>query len=274
MSRANRVSWRALLGGLLSVSLLAAGAAGQGEFVLSLDAAGGGGAAADELPPAGGPREGIVVALPTVNVQSWDLLGDPDNVVWEIDAASLAGLAPRTPLLFIGIGWDRLCFETLRYSWFSEVGVYFDDRIAPDHSALLLRPGVCDCFYFCSWPESDWRGPWSSGSVIRLKDVQIPEFRLPDGFVRIEFFESVDNTPDAVEAYWRTGELWIEVKPVGEPCPADIDADGEVDFNDLRLVLEDFGCRGAACRGDVDIDGDTDFQDVVALLADFGTRCS
>jgi hypothetical protein len=57
---------------------------------------------------------------------------------------------------------------------------------------------------------------------------------------------------------------------VGEdPCPTDLDDDGDTDFNDILIVLSNFGSDGSA-GGDADEDGDVDFNDLITLLSAFG----
>lgn len=54
-----------------------------------------------------------------------------------------------------------------------------------------------------------------------------------------------------------------------EPCPADVNGDTEVGFDDLVMVLADWGsCSG--CAADIDASGVVDFNDLLVLLADFG----
>ena len=61
--------------------------------------------------------------------------------------------------------------------------------------------------------------------------------------------------------------VWQEASTT--PCPADFDVSGSVDFNDLVLLLSQFGaCEG--CPPDLDGDMDVDFSDLVALLAVYG----
>ena len=55
------------------------------------------------------------------------------------------------------------------------------------------------------------------------------------------------------------------LSPLPNFDPADINQDGAVDFQDLLLLLGDFG--GAGGPSDVNGDGAVDFQDLVALLA-------
>ena len=49
-------------------------------------------------------------------------------------------------------------------------------------------------------------------------------------------------------------------------CPTDLDNDGDTDFNDILIVLSNFGSDG----GDADDDGDVDFNDLITLLSAFG----
>ena len=56
---------------------------------------------------------------------------------------------------------------------------------------------------------------------------------------------------------------------VSDPCPADVDDDGEVDFVDLIRILVSWGpCEG--CPEDIDADGEVDIVDLIALLNSWG----
>ncbi|HUU98059.1 MAG TPA: FG-GAP repeat protein [Phycisphaerae bacterium] len=56
-------------------------------------------------------------------------------------------------------------------------------------------------------------------------------------------------------------------------CPGDVNHDWIVDFLDVLVLLEDWGCDGGDCPGDADRDGDTDQSDLGLLLANWGVIC-
>lgn len=62
---------------------------------------------------------------------------------------------------------------------------------------------------------------------------------------------------------------WLVSIPPGSP--ADLDGDGDVDLQDLSILLADYGCTSGDCVGDINGDGTTDLSDLSILLADYGT---
>jgi len=56
---------------------------------------------------------------------------------------------------------------------------------------------------------------------------------------------------------------------VVSPCPTDLDGNGATDFQDILVVLSNYGTDGSS-GGDADGDGDVDFSDLVGLLSAFG----
>ena len=56
------------------------------------------------------------------------------------------------------------------------------------------------------------------------------------------------------------------------PCPADINADGQITVADVLLILSDFGCE-MNCNGDVDGDDAVTVADILGVLAAFGQPC-
>jgi hypothetical protein len=59
-----------------------------------------------------------------------------------------------------------------------------------------------------------------------------------------------------------------------EFCEGDVNGDGQVDLEDLAILLANFGAAGAGFEdGDLDGDGDVDLADLALLLARFGAVC-
>ncbi len=68
---------------------------------------------------------------------------------------------------------------------------------------------------------------------------------------------------------WGAGfSLWLDGVGFGPPPTGDLDGDGDVDFQDMVLLLASFNRDDG---GDLDGDGDTDFDDLVILLANYGS---
>ena len=58
-----------------------------------------------------------------------------------------------------------------------------------------------------------------------------------------------------------------------QPCPGDVNADGAVDFDDLAILLADFGQQASWLSADLNQDGVVDFDDLGELLTNFGVEC-
>ncbi|MDG2423283.1 MAG: multiheme c-type cytochrome [Phycisphaerales bacterium] len=63
-----------------------------------------------------------------------------------------------------------------------------------------------------------------------------------------------------------TGPGTLNIDYEATANPADLDMDGDVDVDDILLLLADFGCTGS-CTGDVNDDGVVDVTDLLELLA-------
>lgn len=57
------------------------------------------------------------------------------------------------------------------------------------------------------------------------------------------------------------------------PCEGDVTGDRRVAFNDLNIVLDNFGDTGLAVAGDLNRDGIVNFADLNIVLARFGAPC-
>ncbi|MGP1309251.1 MAG: hypothetical protein ACTS27_03520 [Phycisphaerales bacterium] len=74
--------------------------------------------------------------------------------------------------------------------------------------------------------------------------------------------ENADTLPDDFSG----NEAFVE-------CPADLNADGLVNFADLNLVLTSYGQTGAGLPGDVNGDEVVNFDDLNTVLTFFGRDC-
>lgn len=166
-----------------------ASARDQGGYVFTRDAAGQSGV--NPAAPGGGIAQGEDVILNITGLETWDLVGDASNTVLVLDAAAAIGLPSGTPIAFNGIGWDAN-ITTAGASWLSENRIYFDDNVAPDLTGLFLRIGAGQ--------NVSGSMDFSSGGVIKLMDVGIAPIALPDGTLRLEFHETFDDVPDAVDS--------------------------------------------------------------------------
>ena len=117
-------------------------------------------------------------------VESWDLAGDSSNTVLTVD------LGGGSPITLNGIGWD-VTLTTFGGSWLSEATAGFGPSGGIEVS---VSPGAGDNFAGTA--------SYSSGGVLDLTDNGIPNSGLPDGMLRIEFYESFDDAADAVDATW------------------------------------------------------------------------
>ncbi len=122
---------------------------------------------------------------------SWDLVGDADNVVMLIDMAALFGLASGSSIDLNGIGWD-VTIASAGASWQSEARIYFDNDTQDSGEGIFLAPGI--------GVDSPGTGSYSSGGILKLVDAGLPDLILDNGILRLEWFESFDDIADTVDA--------------------------------------------------------------------------
>ena len=60
-----------------------------------------------------------------------------------------------------------------------------------------------------------------------------------------------------------------EVEP--STTPGDVDGDGDVDVDDLMLLIARYGSSCSGCPEDIDGDGDVDVDDLMILLSNYGS---
>ncbi len=84
-------------------------------------------------------------------------------------------------------------------------------------------------------------------------------------------FDSAD-LPDAPPINGTITTTIVATAPVPAPdCPADVDESGDVDLDDLNIVLTNFGQKTSI--GDTNGDGSVDLDDLNAVLTAFGNEC-
>jgi len=155
---------------------------------------------------------GGIVTHDVTGTESWDLLGDPDNTVVVLDMAAALGLSPGTSITITGIGWD-VSLSTVGTSWLSEIRANFNNSSNNSAASFNLIPGAADGF-----PGS---GSYASSGIVDLvDDAGLSDLVLPDGLLRLEFFDSYEDYSDAIDGYWDSGTLSIETLQNAIPAPA------------------------------------------------------
>jgi MYXO-CTERM domain-containing protein len=170
------------------------------------------GRTADSISPANLDARGTtnsIVNIDVTGVQSFDGLGG-GNTVLEIDLADALGLAAGSQVTMTAVGWD-VTISTFGASWLSEATIYFDDNVAPDESGLFLAPGT--------GLDAPGSQAFSSGGLLDLSDSMIPNIVLPNGILRLEFFEGFDDVLGEADAEW-SGTISIGVTEVPAPGAA------------------------------------------------------
>ena len=100
------------------------------------------------------------------------------------------------------------------------------------------------------------------------KSFRIGDFVENTDTFRIRFTAEDTGNGSVVEAGVDAVVITGSVCDDTPACPADLDGNGSVDFNDLVIVLAGWGC--SSCPEDINGDGITDFNDLVNLLSAYG----
>lgn len=132
------------------------------------------------------PTNGTTDLLVDISgTESWDPELDPDNTVLNVGI-------PGSEVT--GIGWD-CTLSTVGASWLSEATMSFQGEI-------YLTVGVGDDFAGTS--------AYSSGGVVVLADIPLPNIVVAGGTMPVEFFESFDDVADAVDAVFTSGSITVQ----------------------------------------------------------------
>jgi hypothetical protein len=142
------------------------------------------------------------VHISLFEIESRGLMGDPNNMVLVIDVADELGLPSGTPAIVTGVGYD-ISLSNRGSTLLADTKAYFDDNISPDGVGVHIWPAEGDT-------ATGW-GSYDSGGIMDTDDVP-----LPDGMLRIDFYELNDDYPGQWDTFWN-GSLQVEAVP--EPTP-------------------------------------------------------
>lgn len=144
------------------------------------------------------------------NTNSYGALGDINNVVVNLDLGTI--FAGYEGFEMSGVGWD-VDLEAFSPSWLSEIGVQFNESTGLGTEWISLNPGV--------GTDTSGTGTFSS-ALVTFSSVSLPNIVLnPDNVLRMEFFESFDDSSVAPDGQWLAGstlELQFEAQAVPEPA--------------------------------------------------------
>ena len=195
----------------------------------------------------------VVVEINVNGVESWDALGSPNNTVWNVDLAAMVGAPSGTQVIVTGGGWD-VTITPFGDSWYVEA--IMDIRDSPQ---LFLTPGT-DLVAGNGVPRT-----YASNGIQDFTDLGFNDVVLPDGILTLEFYESFDDFPGAVDAVWG-GIVSFEALV---PLRTDTDEDGIDDSLDNCTLVPNgplIPDAGGNSQWDTDGDGfgnvcDGDFND-------------
>jgi hypothetical protein len=249
------------------------------------------------------PCEGTVEAVCDVVPDSIYPANASDPIALGTGGVACAGDGVTTPNTFAnpysasdiapGEDLNLTCISFGSYNGGSQlpvsIQVWLDtDGGAPSAPGADLQP-LSDPISYCAFGSSIVQISFPEPVVIPADSNFVVSMDLPqalDGFASYETTDApvVSETHILSAACGLTtflsmddigfpGTDWgVELYFGGEvslPCPTDLDADGDTDFNDILIVLSNFGSDGSA-GGDADSDGDVDFNDLITLLSAFG----
>jgi hypothetical protein len=239
-----------------------------------------GGVSWSNAPVASGPDRGFsskpldpVVGTGTCNIDRAHRVmtgGRFDGEIGPLGGAAPASGWGSVPLTFGQSRWFRFDLaetaDTFSFltTWNRDVRIGFSQVFAPNLSVTmfrdtngslsLMRGEAGAAFYSAGNVESD--APVDNVEHLYLEDLAAGTY-----WVQITRLDTASTEPAA----WPFAVAWLHPESTPNFDPADINQDGSVDFQDLLLLLGDYGAAGGP--SDVNGDGMVDFQDLVALLA-------
>ncbi|MBL4809505.1 MAG: PEP-CTERM sorting domain-containing protein [Phycisphaerales bacterium] len=155
---------------------------------------------------AGAPAAVATITLDLSGINTWDLFGDPDNLVMILDGGPFANELSRV----IGVGWD-VTIETFDGSWLSEATIAIEN--SDQSGSFFVGPG--------SGIDTSGIQSFSSGGLVDLVNEGLDFTLNEDGDFRIEFYETFDDNPDLVDAEFLAGST-LRIQYTIIPAPGSI----------------------------------------------------
>ena len=116
--------------------------------------------------------------------------------------------------------------------------------------------------YTPHWPTHNVSGPAGDKfDMVHLVDL--------DGDGDLDMITTEENTDNAL---YGLGLVWYRNPHITPGIPGDVNGDGLVNFEDLAVILAQFGMIGEALQGDLTGDGFVNFDDLAIVLSNFGVR--
>lgn len=149
----------------------------------------------------------LLVNVDISGITSVDVQGDPDNFYGSLDMGSV--FAGYSNFNVIGLGWD-VTIETVGFSWLSEAVISSGDSVA---KFVNLTPGI--------GVNNSGTQNFNSGGVVDLVGLGLDFALQPDNLLTVEFFESFDDNPNAIDATYLQGSvLTYQLEATAVPEPA------------------------------------------------------
>lgn len=128
-----------------------------------------------------------------------------------------------------------------------------------------------------TWVTAETVGPASaeSGGGWFYHEFRVRDFVALSGSVQLRFIAEDAGGGSIVEAAVDDLQIRDFGCPEPEPCPGDLNGDGQRDLADLSNLLTNYGSPAGMTYedGDMDGDGDVDLADLSAILEVYGLAC-
>lgn len=137
------------------------------------------------------PNSSIVLDFSIASAESWDAKNKPKNLITNcLDGTSITGFE-----------YSNITVQTVGNSFLSEAIIYFSNSNNADDGVRLA---------IGSGNENSGTSSFSSDGIMDITDNELSDvISLNDSKFNIQFYETIDDTPDAIDARFINGTLKI-----------------------------------------------------------------